>query len=135
MNNNAVLISYSEGNEELINTDTGVKTYGGQTTRIACKGNEIIVVVDDNLGYIKMYDKNILKEIHVENRLADLKSYFNPLVWFGGSRNIQGHHVYILRSVNEIEEIRNKIDNDGADYVMKSGIEYEIINGDYIIIK
>ncbi len=133
MDNNMALILFANNKLELENEYTG---YGTTVQLYHLYPNVQIVVekalgnftiLEDNIGYIKEYENNVLKSIEVKNSMKDFILNINPKVIFSGVKTVGNADVYEVRSKKSCQEmaelVKSKKFNDLYTYHINKMIE------------
>ncbi|GMQ61291.1 hypothetical protein [Vallitalea maricola] len=87
-------------------------------------GSKRMTLMDSKNGYIREYIGNVLLnefDYRKEDLLAEIKSYLNPRVWFGGCRNIvKEFNQKRVRSEQECISINELLDKGEIDVIKQN---------------
>lgn len=122
---NTVLYGYDQGLIEKITEESQVDEL--QSGRwLYYKTGEMSHVIDNGMGYMKIYRNNILVSLSVDDPLADLKSYFNPRYWISGERAVRANKVYEIRDDAAYQKALKQLEENTVPerYLLKIGDEY-----------
>ena len=121
---NTVLYGYEQGKIEKI-TDASLVDDANTGRWLYYSEGEISNVIDNGMGYLKIYRNNILITMSVDDPMADLKSYFSPKYWITGTRSIRNNIVYQIRDENKYQKALKQLEENEVPnrYLLKIGDE------------
>jgi DNA-binding transcriptional MerR regulator len=94
---------------------------GGQIVQI---GEHTVTLYEligsSGLGYQKIYQDHVLKEIWIEDPLGELKAYFNPLSWFG-TVSYDPFIQYSVRTDDECDQMAEWLEQKDYDKITSNG--------------
>ena len=122
---NTVLYGYDQGLVEKIIEESQVGELPTGRWHYYENG-EMSHVIDNGMGYMKIYRNNILISLSVDDSLADLKSYFNPRFWITGERMVRANKVYEIRDESAYQKALKQLEENTVpeQYLLKIGAEY-----------